>query len=260
MPGREGQGTGAENLLPEKSLTAEILTFATSVAAGGIAALSGFGIGSLLTPLLALYLGTKLAVAAVSIPHFAGTALRFWLLRAHLDRRVLLSFGITSAAGGLLGALLQTRFHSAALGYVLGGLLVFAAVMGLTGLGARLRFGPRTGWIAGLLSGVFGGLVGNQGGIRSAALLGQGLSRDALVATATAIALLVDLFRMPVYIATLHRELAAVWPIVAVSTAGVLAGTLLGKPLLQRIPERAYRTGLSLLILALGFWMLANPG
>jgi len=40
-----------------------------ATAAGAIAAVTGFGIGSLLTPLLALHVGTKIAVAAVSIPH-----------------------------------------------------------------------------------------------------------------------------------------------------------------------------------------------
>ena len=56
---------------------------ACAIVAGAIAAVSGFGIGSLLTPLLALHAGTKTAVAAVSIPHLIGTAIRFWRLRGH---------------------------------------------------------------------------------------------------------------------------------------------------------------------------------
>jgi hypothetical protein len=44
--------------------------------------------------------------------------------------------------------------------------------------------------------------VGNQGSIRTAALLGLDVRRDAFVATATAIALAVDAVRMPVYIVT----------------------------------------------------------
>lgn len=43
--------------------------------AGGIASVAGFGVGSILTPLLAVRLGTKLAVAAVSIPHVTATAI-----------------------------------------------------------------------------------------------------------------------------------------------------------------------------------------
>lgn len=241
-------------------MTVDLLTLLAAIVAGGIASLSGFGIGSILTPLLAITLGTKLAVAIVSIPHFIGTALRFALIREHLDKRVLVTFGIASAIGGLTGALLHVWLHSAILGYTLGSLLIFAGVMGLTGVAERMRFGRTTGWIAGMLSGVFGGLVGNQGGIRSAALLGFNVSKEAFVATATAIALLVDLFRMPVYAVTQYREIASVWPLVVIGTAGVIVGTLAGKPLLRRIPEKTYRMIVSIIILALGISMLIHPG
>jgi uncharacterized protein len=102
------------------------LVLLVAVLAGAVASVAGFGIGSLLTPLLAWPLGTRLAVAAVSVPHLVGTALRFWRLRGHIDRRVLLSFGLASAAGGLLGALLHTYVDSPVLAVVLGVLLVFA--------------------------------------------------------------------------------------------------------------------------------------
>src|SRR6187431_2026393 len=80
--------------------------------AGAVASLSGFGVGSVLTPILALRVETKLAVAAVSIPHFIATALRLWLLREHIDRQLLWSFGLMSALGGLAGALLQSYVDS----------------------------------------------------------------------------------------------------------------------------------------------------
>ena len=66
-------------------------------------------------------------------------------------------------------------------------------------------------WLAGAASGAFGGLVGNQGGIRSAALLGFGLPRESFVATATAVALVVDAVRMPVYFFAHAAELAENW-------------------------------------------------
>jgi hypothetical protein len=77
----------------------DVLIIIVAVIAGAIAAVTGFGIGSLLTPVLALQVDTRLAVAAVSIPHVVGTALRLWLLEGRIDRRVLWSFGLTSAAG-----------------------------------------------------------------------------------------------------------------------------------------------------------------
>jgi uncharacterized protein len=236
-----------------------LLTLA-SVAAGAIAAISGFGIGSILTPLLATWVGTKLAVALASIPHLVGTSIRFLVIRQHLNRDVLWSFGVTSAIGGLAGAVLHIWLHSGALSYVLGLLLIFAGVMGITGLSTRMRFGRRMGLIAGAFSGLFGGLVGNQGGIRSAALLGFDLQRDEFIATATAIALLVDFFRIPVYAVTQWHDIAAEWELILVTTLAVAIGTLSGKWLLSRIPQNTFRKIVAGIILALGVWILVHPG
>jgi uncharacterized protein len=236
-----------------------LLFFAAAVFGGGVASVAGFGIGSILTPTLAAKFGTKLAVAAVSIPHLAGTILRFVLVRQHVNKRVLLGFGITSAIGGLLGALIHTQWSSTALSYVLGALLVFAGVTGITGLASRMRFGRRTAWLAGAASGVFGGLVGNQGGIRSAALLGFEVEKESFVATATAIALMVDGARMPVYFATEADQMLQAWQYLLVGTIGVIAGTVIGQRLLIKIPEKVFRRVVAAIILALGIALLVDP-
>ena len=228
--------------------------------AGAIASVAGFGIGSILTPLLAIRVGTKLAVAAVSIPHLIATALRFARIGAHVDKRVFLSFGITSAAGGLLGALLHARFSSLILSYILGALLLFAGILGVTGLSSRMRFEGALAWIAGALSGAFGGLVGNQGGIRSAAMLGMRVSKESFVATATAIALVVDLARMPVYAVMQAKQVLEIWPVLLLAIVGVILGTLAGERILRKIPEPLFRRIVAAIILALGVGLLLHPG
>jgi uncharacterized membrane protein YfcA len=228
--------------------------------AGAIASVAGFGIGSILTPLFAIHFGTKLAVAAVSVPHLIATALRFVRIGEHVDKCVFVSFGITSAAGGLLGALLHARFSSIALSYVLGALLVFAGMMGVTGLSRRMRFEGVAAWIAGTLSGTFGGLVGNQGGIRSAAMLGMRVSKESFVATATAIALVVDLARMPVYAVVQGKEVLGIWPVLLLAIIGVVVGTLAGERVLRKIPEPLFRRIVSLIILTLGVALFLYPG
>lgn len=212
---------------------------AVAALAGGVAAITGFGIGSLLTPVLALETGTKLAVAAVGVPHLVGTTQRFWMLRRHVDRRVLLGFGVASAAGGLAGALAHTRISSRGLGVVFGALLVLAGVSELTGWLERVRWGRRAAWAAGVLSGALGGLVGNQGGIRSAAMLGFKVPKEAFVATATAVALLVDGARLPVYLVTQGRAIAGLWPLLAAATGGRGPGHGRGHPG-ARAPARAH--------------------
>jgi len=230
-----------------------------SAAAGAISAISGFGIGSVLTPVIAADVDTKTAVAVVSIPHFIGTLFRFVRLRHHINRSLALTFGIASAIGGLTGALLNAYVEGKILGYVFGGLLVFAGLTGTTGFAEKMELQGLWRWVGGFVSAAFGGLVGNQGGIRSAAMLGFDLSKESFVATATAIALVVDVARLPVYFATQHDRILQFRPIIVLATIGVIAGTLIGTHLLVRIPERTFKRIVSLLVFGLGVFMFFRP-
>jgi uncharacterized membrane protein YfcA len=229
-----------------------------STIAGGIASVAGFGIGSILTPTLSLWMDGKVAVAVVAIPHLFGTALRFFMLGAKVDRRVIWSFGLASAAGGLAGALLHGASSGRGLMLLLAVLLLFVAASELAGLTRRMRFHGPAAWVAGVLSGLLGGLVGNQGGIRSAALLGFSLSRDTFIATATAIALFVDFARLPIYVATLGDELWRSRATIAIASAGVIAGTFVGARVLREIPETAFRKVVAVVLAVLGVALLVR--
>jgi uncharacterized protein len=234
------------------------ITIAVATVSGAAAAISGFGIGSLLTPLFALRVDTKLAVAVVSIPHLVATASRFVSLKDHLDKRIFASFGIVSAAGGLIGALLNSNANSQALSACFGALLMFAGAAGFTGISKRMHFGRKTAWIGGGLSGMFGGLVGNQGGIRSAALLSFNIPKESLVATATAIGLIVDGVRVPVYLLTQGEDMLNAWSEMSLATVCVLVGTFWGVRVLRTIPEELFRKLLSGAIAVLGVYMMAR--
>ena len=163
-----------------------------------------------------------------------------------------------NAAGSLVGALLHVWVNNPVLGIALGILLVFAGLIGVFGYADRTRFGRRTSWIAGGLSGAFGGLVGNQGGIRSAAMLGFGVQGPAFVATATAIGVAVDIVRVPVYLTTEFQKIVNAWPVVLVAGIGVVIGTFLGERVLRHIPEKLFRRVVSAILLALGGYLLVT--
>ena len=161
-----------------------------------------------------------------------------------------------SAAGGLVGALLQERSNTPALLLLFGGLLLFSAAAELTGFGRRLRFGGMVAWVAGAASGMLGGLVGNQGGIRSAALLGVNLPKQAFVTTATAVGLMVDAARVPVYLWYLGDEITSLSGSIVLATIGVIAGTVSGNRVLARMPERSFRRTVAVLLALLGAAMV----
>ena len=234
--------------------------FVVAIVSGATAAVVGFGIGSLMTPLLAVRFGTTTAVALVTVPHAAATAVRCWRLRRHVSRAVLMRFGLLSAAGALAGALLYTRLGPGALTRALGGLLLLTAVAQLTGWASRWQ--PRGPMVAllGLVSGLFGGIAGNQGGLRSAALTAFGLTPVQFVATATATGLLVDAARTPVYLWHSGPVMGSLWVPIVVASAGALVGTVLGERLLLGMSPRRFGQAIGVAIGALGLWLLAMPG
>jgi len=234
----------------------ELAVLLVAVLAGGTASVVGFGIGSLLTPLLAVRYGTATAVAAVTLPHLLGTALRCWRLRASIDVKVLLRFGLLSALGGVAGALLGTRLDAGNLTRILGLLLLLTASAQLTGWSSRWHpHGPIVA-VLGFGSGFFGGIAGNQGGLRAAALSAFGLAPAAFVATSTAIGLLVDAARGPVYLWHAAGELAALWRPIGIAAAGVVAGTLLGERILLGLTPARFARIVAVAIGLLGCWLL----
>ena len=236
-----------------------VALFIVAILSGATASVVGFGIGSLMTPLLAVQFGTATAVALVTLPHTMATAFRCWRLRAHVDRHVLVRFGLLSAAGALAGALIYTRLGPGALTRVLGGLLVLTAIAQLTGWASRWQ---PMGWLValfGFLSGFFGGVAGNQGGLRSAALTAFGLSPVRLIATATATGLLVDAARTPVYLWHSGSVLLSLWAPILVATVGVLIGTVVGERLLLGLSPRRFGQIIGVAIGALGIWLLMMP-
>jgi len=233
-----------------------VVLFVAGILSGATAAIAGFGIGSILTPLLISRLGASLAVAAVSIPHVIATAVRCWRLRRAISWPVVRSFGVLSAAGGLAGALLYARVGSRAIEITLGVLLVATSVAALSDWTRKWKPNGIVAHALGFLSGLFGGIAGNQGGLRAAALLVFGLKPLEFVATSTAVGLAIDAARMPIYVWRAGSQLLTVLTPIGVATAGVLIGTIYGERLLFRLSPEKFRRVVGILIGILGLWLI----
>lgn len=232
--------------------------FCLGILSGGTAAVVGFGIGSLLTPLLTTRLDPQLAVAVVALPHLIATAVRYLRLAPEVDRETVRRFGLWSAAGGLTGALVQSRLTGPALLATLGVLLLATSVAGMTGTFGGRQPSRAVALLLGLGSGFFGGLAGNQGGLRAAGLLGFDLPPRAFLATSTAVALVVDLVRTPIYLVRAGPTIWSLWIPIAVATLGCVIGTIWGERLLRLASPAAYRRLVAAGIGAVGVWLLAR--
>ena len=230
--------------------------FVIGVLSGATAAVVGFGIGSLMTPLLLARFAASTAVGVVAIPHLIATALRFVRHRGAIDRDVLWRFGMPSAVGGVLGGWLHGLLRSDALVAVLAILLILTGIANLTRGFGRWQPHPRLASVVGALSGIFGGLVGNQGGLRAAGLSAFNLEPRAFLATGTAVALLIDIGRTPFYLARGGPELLGLWRPIVVATAGCVVGTIAGERIFLRLSRELYRRVVGIAVLALGVWLL----
>jgi uncharacterized membrane protein YfcA len=227
-------------------MISDVLVGLAAIVAGAIAAISGFGIGSILTPLLSVDAEMKTAVAAVSIPHFVGTGLRFWWLRAAVDRRVFWSFGLMSAFGGLVGALLHLSASELALGTLFGSLLIFAGATELTELPKRVQLGRHAAlWGACRQPG--------RDPICGTARIQRATGSFVATATAAGLELMWPAARLRGDASRRHRS-----DMVAGAHRNCWrGGTVAGTNRLGWLPEKLFRRLLALLIATLGVYMLA---
>src|SRR3990172_11009712 len=211
-----------------------------AVLVASLVLISGFGLGTLLTPLFALFYDIKIAVLLIAIVHFSNNLFKLGLFFRHLDRAVLKRFGVLTIVGAFIGSFLQAWLHSETLKIGLGILLII--------LGAVEFLPPHLSWripkkldpLGGLFSGLLGGVLGNQGAVRSAYLLNYGLSKEAFIATATVIACLIDVTRIPIYLLSYYHEIAMAWPYLIATILSAFLGTLIGKWLLDIVSLGAF--------------------
>ena len=245
-----------------------------ALAASALTLFSGFGLGTLLLPVFALFFPIRVAVAATALVHALNNLFKLALLRRDVERRLVLSFGGPAALAAfpgawLLGALPARPWHTwhwgarsfdvTPVGVVMGILiLVFAALEALPMLRRWRAPAGSLPW-GGALSGFFGGLSGHQGALRAAFLAPLGLPPARFAATQAAIACMVDGARLLVYgVGLFGAHALAVagrdqWPLVATATVAAFAGAWLGTRLLPKTTLGFVRGVTAALLLVVGF-------
>lgn len=180
---------------------------------------SGFGLGTLLLPVMMLFFPPEVAVAATAVVHMANNIFKFALMGRHTVWSVVWSFGCWSVVGAFAGAwaLMKMAIQPAIYAYSIGSYhfemtwvkwliaLVIVLFVSIERKGWLKKTSGNAVWMAtgGVVSGFFGGFSGHQGAIRSAFLTNTGLTKEELIGTRASIAALVDTTRIFVYIETI---------------------------------------------------------
>ena len=246
----------------------------TAFLASGVTLYSGFGLGTALLPVFALFFPVSTAVAGTAVVHLLNNVFKGMLLVRRAEWRIVRAFGLPAIPAALLGAWLLTRLSSSSLvfewsvagrvvgptaaGLTIGIMLVALAIVELQPWFQRLAAPRRLLPYGGLLTGFVGGLTGQQGAFRSIFLLKSGLDPAAFVATGVMIALLVDLSRIPVYAVGLSGSAGAFGKhvsLLAVATGCAFAGAALGVRLLRRTTIGVVRYVFAAALILIGLTM-----
>lgn len=248
-----------------------LLIPAAALAASLITLISGFGLGTLLLPVFALFFPLEVAIGLTAVVHLLNNLFKLGLLWKDIHWGTVLRFGVPGIAGAYLGArlmlmlgardpLYQGLVHPVdPLDLVIAGLMLVFGLFEISKKLNTLSLPPRWMVPGGFVSGFFGGLSGHQGALRSLFLLRSGLAKEAFIASGVAIACLVDLTRLPTYatsdlIATAKEQ----GPLLLASTLAAFIGAWWGKKLIPKVTMRGVQLTVGVLILAIAVMLTAG--
>ena len=261
-------------------MTPFLIVAITAFAAAGLTMYSGFGLGTMLLPVFALFFPVEVAVVATAMVHGANNVFKVSLLGRHADREVVLKFGLPAIAAAALGALAlawvarsdssitvvvfaETVSETTPVKLIIGLAMMGFALFELLPRFRSLEFNRRYLPLGGVLSGFFGGFSGHQGALRSAFLAKAGLSTERFVSSNAVIGLLVDLTRMSVYVLLFtaaggHLSDFGGWPLVMTGAISAFCGVMLGKRFLHKVRITSIQTLVGILLFGVGLALITG--
>ena len=85
-------------------MTEYIIICLAAFVASGLTFFSGFGLGTILVPVFALFFPIELAIALTGIVHFFNSVFKLFLVGRNADKTVLIRFGIPAVIAAFGGA------------------------------------------------------------------------------------------------------------------------------------------------------------
>ncbi len=233
----------------------ELLLIIVPFAASLLTFFCGFGLGTLLLPVFLFFFAPGTAIALTALVHFLNSIFKFILLRKYADYNLVWTFGMPSIIGAVAGSLLSVYLDKSGtlfsysffgeektvtwIGFVIGLLLIAFALLELNKISIAAKASSYILVIGGIASGLFGGLSGHQGAVRTAFLTQAVEDKTILIATNTALAMLVDLSRIPVYghhFLSRGDQMPMPWLILSIASAW--CGAIIGNMYLRKINLR----------------------
>jgi uncharacterized protein len=216
-----------------------IVLMVTALFAATLAAITGFGGAAVLLPVLVGAFGMRNAVPILTVAQLIGNASRVWFNRGELRWKVVAWFALGGIPAALIGGYVFAEAPLAGLTRLLGAFLLIVVVWRHTR--PRLKKPFPTPVFVGIGAGAsfISALLGSVGPIMAPFFMAYGLVKGAYIGTEALSTVVMHVFKLVAYGQTAVLTVPDL--IIGLMLGPVMvAGSFLGKRILDRLPERVF--------------------
>lgn len=219
--------------------------------------IGGFGSSVFFVPVANFYFDFESVLGLTAIYHLSSNVSKIVLFKKGIDKKLILHIGVPSILFVILGGLVTKLFSSIYLELFLGIFLIILALLFLIKKGLVISPKKRNAIIGGTLSGFSAGLLGTGGAIRGLTMAAFNLEKNVFIATSAFIDFLIDFSRTFVYYFNgfIHKHDLIYVPFLLIIG---FVGTLIGKKILNFIPQDRFKQISLSLIFIIGVITLVN--
>lgn len=253
----------------------EILVISiVALVASGLTFFSGFGLGTLLLPVFAIFFPLDISITLTAIVHFLNNLFKLYLVGKFADKKIVIRFGLTAILGAFIGSQLFFMFYHIGSIYsyelfgkyysihltelIIGILIIIFSLVEMSKSFNAISFNKKYLPFGGLISGFFGGLSGHQGAFRTAFLIKLGLTKESFIATGVVIACIVDLTRISVYFDSLLIGNISNYYVLIFATLSAFVGAFLGNKFVKKITIENLQKFIAIFLIIIGLGLASG--
>lgn len=231
-----------------------------TISASAIGTVSGFGISTLMVPIMLFFLSYPETLLFVGLVHWFGDVSKIFIFKKGLNWKILLAFGIPGVVMAYLGAALTFQISTILLSRITGIFLILYVIFITIRPKFKIKPNTTTAVIGGGFSGLLGGLTGVGGGaIRAVVLTAFNLQKEIYVFTTGIVGATVDASRIAGYFVGGTRITHILLVGLPFFVLASFVGVRIGKILVDKIPQDKFRLVVAFFLFIIGVKFVLFP-
>ena len=211
----------------------------------------GFGSSLFFVPIASFFLDFHSVLGITAVFHVSSNITKIAFFRKGFDKNLVIWVGIPAVIFVIIGAYISKFLQTTILEILLAIFLIFTSLGFIIFKDFKINPTIKNSIFGGVFSGLVAGIVGTGGAIRGITLASFNLTIQTFIATSAIIDLGIDASRSVVYYLNgyIHAHDLYLIPLLLIAS---IAGTYIGKLILNRISQEKFKLIVLLLILITG--------